>query len=279
MILKTMLCVVLLAAPVGAEVVRIEVKSRADVLAGQAVRHRRSLREALRHDLLRRRSAQHRQPDHRRHRQGAEERRRQGGVLVRLLPDQAEGPEPRQRHAPLRSVQPRRQGHDRVLQPCAAGSLDPQTAEQFGDGFLLEQGFTLLWVGWQFDPPLRDGLVRVYAPIAREADGRSDSGPGSQRLRSACEPTTQASLADRDHLAYAVANADDPANVLTVRDSVEGPRRTIPRDQWQFTEDGKGDPHGRGLRARRRSTKWSTGRRIRRSSAWVPPRCGTRSRG
>ena len=36
MILKTMLCVVLVAAPVGAEVVRIEVKSRADVLAGQS---------------------------------------------------------------------------------------------------------------------------------------------------------------------------------------------------------------------------------------------------
>ena len=50
---------------------------------------------------------------------------------------------------------------------------------------------------------------------------------------------TQASLADRNHLAYRVANAEDPANVLTVRDSVEGSRRTIPRDQWQFTEDGK----------------------------------------
>jgi hypothetical protein len=27
--------------------------------------------------------------------------------------------------------------------------------------------------------------------------------------------------------------------VLTVRDSVEGTRRTIPRGQWQFTDDGK----------------------------------------
>ena len=120
----------------------------------------------------------------------------------------------------------------------AEGSLDPRTPAQFGDGFLLEQGFTLLWLGWQFDPPLRDGLVRVYAPIAREADGRPIQG----LVRSDFVPlqrTTQASLADRDHLAYAVSNVDDPANVLTVRDSVEGARRTIPRDQWQFTEDGK----------------------------------------
>ncbi|HYU77997.1 MAG TPA: hypothetical protein VEK56_03370, partial [Vicinamibacterales bacterium] len=120
----------------------------------------------------------------------------------------------------------------------AAGSLDPQTAEQLGDGFLLEQGFTLLWVGWQFDPPMREGLVRVHAPIAREADGRPIRG----LVRSdfvVTETVKQASLADRDHLAYAVADPADPATVLTVRDSVEGARRTIPRDQWQFTEDGK----------------------------------------
>ncbi len=36
---------------------------------------------------------------------------------------------------------------------ASANSLDPQTAADFGDGFLLEQGFTLLWVGWQFDAP------------------------------------------------------------------------------------------------------------------------------
>src|SRR5205807_4135416 len=31
----------------------------------------------------------------------------------------------------------------------------------------------------------------------------------------------------------------DPANALTVRDSANGPRRTIPRDQWEFTPDGR----------------------------------------
>ena len=54
------------------------------------------------------------------------------------------------------------------------------------------------------------------------------------------EASKLASLADRDHQAYAVADANDPAAVLTVRDSVEGPRRTVPRAEWQFSEDGKG---------------------------------------
>jgi hypothetical protein len=120
----------------------------------------------------------------------------------------------------------------------AAGSLDPETAEHFGDGFLLEQGFTLLWVGWQFDPPDREGLLRVHAPIAREADGRPIRG----LVRSdfvVTETAREASLADRSHIAYAVAPGDEREAVLTVRSGVEEPRTTIPRDAWQFTEDGK----------------------------------------
>ncbi len=56
----------------------------------------------------------------------------------------------------------------------ARGSLDPGAAAEMGDGFLMKQGFTLLWVGWQFDPPQRPGLVRVYPPTAdRERRVRS----------------------------------------------------------------------------------------------------------
>ena len=120
----------------------------------------------------------------------------------------------------------------------ASGSLDPKTEAELGDGFLLEQGFTLLWLGWQFDVPNREGSVRAYPPIARAADG----GPIQGLVRSDFEPvekTFEASLADRGHMAYAVADPKDPANVLTVRDSAEGPRRTIPRDQWDFTTDGR----------------------------------------
>jgi len=132
----------------------------------------------------------------------------------------------------------------------ATGSLDPASAAEFGDGFLLEQGFTLLWVGWQFDPPMRDGLVRVFAPIARESDGRAIQG----LVRSdfvVIEASKQASLADRGHQAYAVAAPNDPAATLTVRDSVEGTRRTIPRAEWEFSEDGRSVRMAAGFQPKR----------------------------
>ena len=50
----------------------------------------------------------------------------------------------------------------------AAGSRAPQTAEEMGDGFLLRNGFSLLWLGWQFDVPLQGGRMRVYTPIATD---------------------------------------------------------------------------------------------------------------
>ena len=132
----------------------------------------------------------------------------------------------------------------------ASASVDPQNASDFGDGFLLEQGFTLLWVGWQFDVPNREGALRTYVPVAREADGRPIQG----LVRSDFEPVEkifETSLADRGHMAYAVADPKDPANVLTVRDSGDGPRHTIARDQWEFTPDGRGIRMAAGFEPKR----------------------------
>src|SRR5713226_5420540 len=48
----------------------------------------------------------------------------------------------------------------------AQGSLDPRAPAEFGDNFLLEQGFTLVWIGWEFDVPPSAKLVRIESPIA-----------------------------------------------------------------------------------------------------------------
>src|SRR6516162_5538851 len=94
----------------------------------------------------------------------------------------------------------------------AAGSVDPSSDAELGDGFLMKQGFALLWVGWQFDTPQRAGLVRVYPPSA------SDNGrPIRGLVRSdfvVTEKEVDHSLADRDHAAYAVVDPESPDNVM-----------------------------------------------------------------
>ena len=122
----------------------------------------------------------------------------------------------------------------------ARGSLNPTTDEDMGDGFLMRQGFTLLWVGWQFDPPMREGLVRVYPPMATE-NGKPIVGIVRSEVIVA-KLAFDASLADRDHIAYAVADPDDPANTLSVRDTIEGPRRFIPKSEWKFARLLNGAP-------------------------------------
>ena len=119
----------------------------------------------------------------------------------------------------------------------AAGSRDPRTAEEMGDGFLLENGFSLLWLGWQFDVPMREGQMRLHTPVATD-DGATITG----LVRSEVvvnERVFDRSLADRSHIAYVVADSDDPANVMTVRDGVGQPRRVVPRDQWRFARRGE----------------------------------------
>ena len=117
-----------------------------------------------------------------------------------------------------------------------ADPRDPTTVAQLGDGFLMRSGFTLLWVGWQFDVPDRPGVLRVYPPVATD-NGRAIAG----LVRSdfvVTEREAEHSLADRDHKAYVVVDPKSSENVLTVRDSVEGARRIVPRDQWGFSADG-----------------------------------------
>src|ERR1700736_6249359 len=57
----------------------------------------------------------------------------------------------------------------------AAASTDPHMAQEFGDGFLLQQGFTLVWVGWEFDLPSAAKYLRLEAPMATD-NGKPISG-------------------------------------------------------------------------------------------------------
>ena len=115
----------------------------------------------------------------------------------------------------------------------AQGGTNPDTAEQFGDGFLLKRGFTLLWVGWQFDVPREPGRMRSYVPVAKNPDGSEITG--LVRANIIVKDTAFShSLADREHIPYEAVAPEDPRNVLTVRDTPNGRPTVIPRTKWRF---------------------------------------------
>ena len=114
----------------------------------------------------------------------------------------------------------------------APGSPDPGSAADFGDGFLQRHGYSLLWVGWQLDVPQADGMMRVSVPQAG-AGGHSVS----DLVRSdfiVRERVSSQGLGDRGHVPYPVADPDNPANVMTVRDQPGGERQPIDRTLWGF---------------------------------------------
>ena len=116
----------------------------------------------------------------------------------------------------------------------AEGSLAPTTEAHFGDGFLMRHGFTLLWLGWQWDVPDDDPLrMRMHPPIAANPDGSAIAGlvRADFVVRSAAD---HHSLADRNHRPYQVRDPADAVNVMTVRHRVEDEREVVPRDQWGF---------------------------------------------
>ena len=115
----------------------------------------------------------------------------------------------------------------------AARSSDPMTADDFGDGSLMRDGFSLLWMGWQWDAP--EGRMRMTMPIATDG-GEPITGLVRGNFVGGRDRT--ALLADRGHEAYAVVGPDNAEHEMTVRDLPTDPTEVVPRGSWRFTRPG-----------------------------------------
>jgi hypothetical protein len=127
--------------------------------------------------------------------------------------------------------------------PYSAGltRVAPSGRIAAGDGWVLRQGLSVLWVGWQWDIERRPGTVGLDAPEALGDDGEPLRG----QARLGFQPVAgqaRRRLADEvlpimgQFQALAAADPGDPAARLTERDWFNGPSRTIPRDRWRFAD-------------------------------------------
>ena len=97
----------------------------------------------------------------------------------------------------------------------AVGGNRMERAEDAGNGFLLRQGYTVAWVGWQGDLAAGAGM-RVAVPAVAGA-----TGPAREEW-----PVAEAPGPQRATLTWPAA---EPANgALTVRNRPDGERRTPP---------------------------------------------------
>jgi hypothetical protein len=106
------------------------------------------------------------------------------------------------------------------------GVLDPSSAADLGDGFLTRQGYTLVWVGWQFDVERDGGRVKLDAPTAR---GVSTVVRANFIVDKATETTTVTDL-----VGYTL-DADGPDAALTVRDGLYGAAEPVARSLWSLS--------------------------------------------
>jgi hypothetical protein len=117
----------------------------------------------------------------------------------------------------------------------AYGSYPPKM-ENLGDGFLLEQGYTVVWSGWQADAPPGEGRITAKIPIAKFPDGSPYRRQISTELL--FERATRTGEID-----YPAVEETMPKAMLYRRATPHAPLELVPRDSWSFGKcSGSGAP-------------------------------------
>jgi hypothetical protein len=217
---------VLLPAIVAAEVTRVDISSRRDVGGG------RSFGAAGSYELIVGRVHFAVDPSHARNKMVADldKAPRNAAGQVEFSADLAIlKPKEPSRGSGAALIDIVNRGNKTVLTSFnrATPSRDLSTDAELGDGFLLRQGHTLVWVGWEFDVPARSGGMRIEVPVAKGVTGtvRASFIPESR----------EEEIAVRDLSGYVPAGSEAAENTLTVRDGVQGAPSVIPRHKWRVS--------------------------------------------
>ncbi|NKC32385.1 hypothetical protein HEQ75_16090 [Roseomonas sp. BU-1] len=112
-----------------------------------------------------------------------------------------------------------------VQDTSTAAGIRLQQPDDAGNGFLLEQGFTLVWAGWQADSPAAPGALRIEVPTVAGL-----TGPSREEWPAASRPGPQ-----RVTLSYPLA--DRASARLTVRARTDMDRQTPAGLGFTFIDD------------------------------------------
>jgi hypothetical protein len=112
-----------------------------------------------------------------------------------------------------------------IMSGAQQRDLSPE-AWNLGDGFLLEQGFTVAFLGWQFDVRPSQGLT-FSAPVA----------PVEGLVRTSQIEVAGSGSVDIP-LTYCASESARASATLTFRARMDETPRPLPRESWQVAGDG-----------------------------------------
>jgi Alpha/beta hydrolase domain len=111
----------------------------------------------------------------------------------------------------------------------APGNNDPTTAEHAGNGFLMRQGFTVVWSGWIPGMSANNNALRIEVPTATAA-----TGPIEQTVWDEFLANDSKTVAGR--LSYRATTTDKSQATLVVRDRNSEAPSVVPADQWEYVD-------------------------------------------
>lgn len=123
-----------------------------------------------------------------------------------------------------------------------AASNHPATPAEAGTGFLMREGYTLVWSGWQHDVPLGGGRMAARLPVARGPDGPLAGWSREEFILDAPAAIRDDGIEEASptvftyRLSYPAADPADPSARLSLRQNEGDARTGMPRPCWRFID-------------------------------------------
>ena len=117
------------------------------------------------------------------------------------------------------------------INDALSGGNDPTKAADAGNGFLMRQGYSILFSGWDTTAASGGGRFMMKAPIATNSDRLPIIGPALEEF------SIDDSTITRGHLTYPAAMLDKSKATLTVRARYEDQPSLVPVDMWDYADE------------------------------------------
>ncbi|RYE30592.1 MAG: tannase/feruloyl esterase family alpha/beta hydrolase [Sphingobacteriaceae bacterium] len=111
------------------------------------------------------------------------------------------------------------------------GGNEPVAAEQAGDGFLMQMGYTIVWSGWDISAGTGNNNMTITVPVATNKDGTAVTGPSYEYI--SLDNTNTSSY----RLTYPAVSLVKNGAVLTVRKLLNDAHQTIPSSEWEYKDN------------------------------------------